>query len=69
MKFNFWSWKKFFFAIIITLTVFVAHTLSSFLEQLVVKGLWYGWMLLFLWYLTFVYTVSVGYFRIVGVKL
>lgn len=43
------------FAIILTTMIFIAHALSSFLEKMVVSGLWYGWILLFLWYLFFMF--------------
>jgi hypothetical protein len=68
MKDKFYSWKKLLFAIIITAVVFIAHYFSDFLEALVVKGLWYGWILLFVWYLIFLYFASALYIKFVGVN-
>ena len=67
MKFKF-SWKMALFSAVITLIVFVAHALSSFLEKMVVDGKAYAWILLFLWYFAFIYGASSIFIKFVRVK-
>ena len=42
-------------ALWLSVVVFVSHGLSGFLEALVVKGIMFGWVLLFLWYSVFLF--------------
>lgn len=37
----------------LTAVVFIAHALSGFLEEMVVAGNQFAWVLLFLWYTAF----------------
>jgi len=52
------NWKMLIFWIIIVSTVFLAHYFSGFLEQMVVAGNQFAWVLLFLWYLAFVAVIG-----------
>jgi lipopolysaccharide export LptBFGC system permease protein LptF len=61
-------WKLALFAVVITVTVFIAHALSSFLEKMVVDGKAYAWILLFVWYFIFIYGASWIFTKCVGVK-
>lgn len=52
------SWRLLLFWVIIVATVFLAHYFSSFLEEMVVNGNSFAWILLFLWYLLWVAVVG-----------
>jgi ABC-type multidrug transport system permease subunit len=68
MKNKLFSWRLLGLGVVVTLVVFLAHYFSSFLEELVMEGLWFGWILLFLWYLVFLYFAIAGYVKFVKVK-
>lgn len=42
-----------------TATVFLAHALSGFLEEMVVAGNELAWIYLFLWYWAFLFVVAI----------
>lgn len=45
----------FLLAVWLTVVVFVSHSLSGFLEAVVMSGHLWGWVLLFLWYSVFLF--------------
>lgn len=50
----------------LTFIVFVAHSLSGWLEALVVKGLLWVWIPLFVWYVFFLFIGLVLYILMLG---
>jgi hypothetical protein len=68
MKCKMFSWRVVLLALLVTIVLFIAHYLSSFLEKLVVDGLWYGWILLFIWYFVFMLITIGVYLKFVKVK-